>query len=344
MFLYEVSRMQHVIRVPATLDLPQVAKFSVSMAEISEADKYLIDYSRLSTVRPFGMLLFGAILRRFMHERRGAQFFGCGFQGKDYAAHMGFFQSIGLDYGKCPGEASGNANYVPITQIQLQDIQREARANREHMGETIERHSRRLARVLSRGQRNLEDHLTYAIREIVRNTFEHSEADSVWVAGQYWPTMNLVEVAVLDEGVGIRAGLSRNRRLCVEDDADALRLAIEPGISGTRYRRSDDIWANSGFGLFMTSSICKMGGSFVLCSGDYAMRLEGADLQLWSCSFQGTAIRMCLRPSRLGLLSEITRTLVKEGERRARKNRRQAILTASKVSGGLLITNDSDDI
>lgn len=340
--LYGVSHVRCVIGVPATLDLPQVAQFSLSIREVPDADTYLFDYSRMSTVSPFGMLLLGATIRRFMEERNGAEFFGQGFNRNDYAAHMGFFQSIGLDFGKCPGEAHANGNYVPITEIQLQDLQRESRQYQRHVGETIERRSRVLARVLSRGEENLYDHLTYAIREIVRNTFEHSGADSVWVAGQFWPTKDLVEVAVLDEGVGIRRGLTRNKRLRVEGDADALRLAIEPGISGTaiRYHSDDDMWANSGFGLYMTSSICMMGGSFVLCSGEQAMHLEGSKTQFRSCQLQGTAIRMRLRPSRLGLLSEITSRLVREGEQKARKNRRQAILTASKVSSGLLLTED----
>jgi hypothetical protein len=73
---------------------------------------------------------------------------------------------------------------------------------------------------------------------------------------------------------------------------------LKPGISGRAYeggpKLRDDEWANSGYGLFMTSQICATGGSFAVCSGDRGILLASKEEKVLDVGFAGTAIRMCI--------------------------------------------------
>ena len=140
-----------------------------------------------------------------------------------------------------------------------------------HHGEIIEGEARRIAYMLTRSDDGaITETLTYAVREIMRNVVEHGQASHIWYAAQYWPTKNKVEVSILDEGVGLLPSLSRNPRLHVDSNQKAIILALQPGVSGIpkeKRRRSDGGWVNSGYGLFMTSSLCQAGGDFTICNG-----------------------------------------------------------------------------
>lgn len=104
-----------------------------------------------------------------------------------------------------PGEANGSNNYIPITPIVIDELQKEEiqRGNYMVLGDVVEKESGRLARIVDRGNGELHKLLTYLIREIIRNTPEHAETDTVWVCGQYWPSYELAEIAIADEGIGI---------------------------------------------------------------------------------------------------------------------------------------------
>jgi len=327
-----------IITVPADLTFQHGRKFCKFLDQVEETDRYTFDFHSLSTVEPFGMLLVGAKIRQFMNRFPTAEYFDINFKHHTYAANMGFFKSIYQEYGKDPGELPGNSNYIPITKIDISKLHKESRSKREHVVDTVERESALLAHVLAKKNRQLQEILTYAIREILRNTVEHSESDYIWFAGQYWPTKDRVEIAILDEGIGIKKSLKSNPRLKIKSDEDALFLAVEPGITRKRPTRfdQDDPYANTGFGLFLTSRICQSGGDFVLCSGSKILALTRRKNYLSDTSFNGTAIRMRLIVTKQTKLTEVLPGLIKEGERIAKKNRKRAILSASKVSSLLL--------
>ncbi|SFH23085.1 hypothetical protein SAMN05660649_04371 [Desulfotomaculum arcticum] len=328
------------IYLPNNLDLSNALRFCKELNTlVSEYTDYLYDYSLLSLVEPFGMLLVGSAMRKFINSHTNSNHQGCNFSGKNYAAHMGFFQSIYLDYGNRPGEANGNTRYIPITEINTNALKKEAIENFEHVGETIEKKSQDLALVLARQDFNLTEYLTYSIRELLRNIVEHSESNSIWIAGQYWPSRDLVEIAILDEGVGIRNSLRNNPHLEIDSDESALILALEPGISGVAFgkrKRPNDVWSNTGYGLYMTSQICQQGGSFVICSGSKTLLMNKFTKKIFDTSFNGTAIRMRLIASRIGNLNTVLQHLVNEGEKKARENKTHSVLSASKASKSLL--------
>jgi hypothetical protein len=307
----------------------------------------IYDHSHLGTVEPLGMLLVGSKIRGLFHKYPEIEFKDKNFEDKDYAAHMGFFKSVYLNYGNSPGEASGSTTYIPITELEVKKLRIESYDNTEEVQETIERKASQLAKVLSRKNSKLHKYLTYSIRELMRNIVEHSESKSIWFAGQYWPTKDRVEISILDEGVGIKQALSVNPNLRIGNDRDSLLLSLEPGISGKAFKyrgkmrkQEDTIWRNSGYGLFVTSSLCLYGGDFLICSGESALLIKGKLHGFKDTNFKGTAIRMRLTVSKINQLSEeLIEEIVNEGEMRARDHAGISVITASKVSR-ILTIND----
>lgn len=233
--------------------------------EIGPFDDVVLDFSRMTNFDPLPMLMAGAIIKRFRYQYHDNTFSISGINGKSYAGTMGFFKYISesISVGKSPGEATGSSNYIPITPISIRSLQE--RAFRDggsiEIGDMIERASARLSHVIDRGNKELHKLLTYLVREILRNTPEHAQADEMWICGQYWPTYQLAEIAIIDEGIGVFQSITRNAAHAkyIHDNRSALKWAIRAGISESfrpayEFKPHDyDVWKNSGFGLYMVS-------------------------------------------------------------------------------------------
>lgn len=107
----------------------------------------------------------------------------------------------------------------------------------------------------------------YILRELMRNVPEHSGADEFKVVCY----RNKYEMAfkVCDKGVTIKESLNSNPRFNIVDDKSSVSFALKPGVTKSYkwdYSR-DDVWQNSGFGLYMVSSLMKKIGYFELKSG-----------------------------------------------------------------------------
>jgi len=295
------------IQIPANLTAASALRLGSTIDSVSLADKYVFNLGGLGYVEPFGMLLCASLIRRFIRERtvtagRDLDFRAIGHQDNSYAAHMGFYHSFGLSYGKEPGQASGSASYLPITRLRLSALR--AAAGYQPLGAEIEREAHRLAHVLLQGASTAATELVaYAILEMMRNVPEHSESDDVWYAAQYWSKRDLVEIAILDEGIGLRRSLRRNPKLTVPDDTTALDLALQPGITGSVSVPSGlavadaygDPWANTGYGLYITSNLCAQGGVFQIASGTTVLQLSKTRRKTLPTRVEGTAVRLQLQ-------------------------------------------------
>lgn len=284
---------------------------------------------------PFAMILLAAHLRQFRKQRPYAVCEAANFQHHSYAAHMGLFRAFGLDHGNAPGQASGSSTYVPITEISGAQIAGEAASRQVHIGVVIEERSADLARMLTRFQSGtLLDTLTFSMREIIRNVVEHSEADHAFVCAQYWPSRNSVEVGVTDCGRGIREGLSDNGRYEYETDREAIQVALLPGVSGNiaAGRGGNDPWQNSGYGLYMTSRICRHAGSFSIYSGDAGIKLSRTTKLDVPSSLQGTAIQLVLDTRLIGDLDDSLARFRQQGITAARQMSGAVQITASTAS------------
>lgn len=297
-----------VIPVPRRLTLESTVQFACQLRDVPASASYVIDFYDVGRIEPFAMLFLSSELQRFASKRSESEFVAINYEKCTYAGHMGFFKSFGLDFGKSAGEARGSGTYIPITIYDVDVIKQRAAENYKAVGEFVEKLAEEMARILTRmNSGDLFDTLTYSIREIVRNVVEHSESNQFGFCAQYWPSYSAVELAILDRGIGIRSGLSPNPHLNIASDREALNMCLMPGISGRAFRGArrnlNDVWANSGYGLYMTSRLCREGGSFFIASGDTGLYLSENKKRYLETPFNGTAIKLTLNIKRLNSLS-----------------------------------------
>jgi hypothetical protein len=312
------------VKIPQNLSLTEAVNFCNRLWQTEQVEEVMFDFSRLGHVEPFTMAFVAAEISRFTELRSDTSFFANNFEHHTYAAHMGFFKAFGLDYGNEPGEASGSSTYIPLTIVQVDDLQRRAVESYESVGNVIEGESNKLAKILTRQHDGaLVDTLTYSFREIMRNAVEHSQSSVLEYCAQYWPTKNKVEMVVLDSGIGIQASLANNPHLTISSDREALQLALMPTVSGKTFkgmrRRNNDVWQNSGFGLYMTNRLCRNGGSFFICSGSSGILLDPKGKSDVRTSFQGTALRMVMNTQKMAGLRDRLDRYRKEGYAMAKR-------------------------
>ncbi|PHR58140.1 MAG: hypothetical protein COA44_04355 [Arcobacter sp.] len=324
------------IKLPQNLSLKQAINFCNRLWSLEKGDSYEFDFGRLQFIEPFTMAYVANELKRFSIENLGACT-ATNFQDKTYAAHMGFFKAFGLEHGNEPGEAKGSSTYIPLTILEVSEIQREADLQGVNIGDILEDKSKLIAQILTREKRgDLVDTLTFSMREIMRNIVEHSESEIIEYCAQYWPTKNLVEVAILDTGIGIQKGLSKNPYLDINSERDALLLALQPGISGKMYKgipeRKNDAWQNSGYGLYMTNRICRNGGDFLIISNDSSIFLHGKNKDSITCNYKGTALRLRIDTSKITKCSSMLMKYHNEGESIAKKDSGADAITPSIAS------------
>lgn len=329
------------IRISETLrprDAINCARFICNQKEHS---KFYYDFSALRHCPAFGMLTIFNAIRSNIKKYPLAEHIPVRIDessGGSYAAYMGFFNSIELadwDIGRSIEQLKADEHIIPITKINREDLQKQYSEKTYILGEMIDLASSELAVTLTQNDESpVNDTLRFCIREIIRNTFEHSKSDAVWVCGQYWPSKNSTEIAIMDEGQGILNSLRFNRHYDVSSDIDANKLALQPGVSRMFGIKQDpnDPWQNSGYGLFMASSLCTIGGHFIISSGTDTTFVDSKHQQHYQSSTQGTTICLSLKTNNIDNLSIALQKLRMKGEEISRSYGKNRILTASKVS------------
>lgn len=328
------------IRVP-NLTYENALEFSHGLKsyQLEEGENFI--FSSVKNCDPFPMLLAATAIRQVRKRCPVSSCHAADVEGNSYAKHMRFYKAIGIDYGRELDEDYGGGTYLPITKLNVAELREDGIKNLERIQEVIERKATQMAQVLSRGEVSFKRWIAYVLTEMIRNIPEHSKADSIWYCMQYWHTYDLVELAILDEGIGIRNSLLSNpayHDLAI-NDYQANMLALKPGISrtfapGTSSRNNGDEWKNSGYGLYMVSQLCnRLGGSFLMASGDNAVLLQNDNYSPYNCYLEGTAIQIRIRPSRLANYSEIAQAILREGEQQAGDI---GFTTASKSSKSIL--------
>lgn len=311
----------------------------------SENEIFEFDFSRVKNCDPFPMLMVSTAIRHKREKYEGHQFKAKNLNN-DYAKYMKFYNACGINLGDSVEFSRGNSNYSCITKLSIADLYSESKENFSYIQETIEKKAKDMALVLSCNNKEFQKWMTFVIRELLRNIPEHSKSKTIWYCAQYWPKFDLVELAILDEGIGISKSLndSYEFRTMYKNDYEALQLALEPGVSGTFSSSRTSIgsgdWKNSGYGLYMVSQMCvELGASFIIASGDSAIRMKKENGNIvskrYDTSIKGTAVQIRIRPSKNYNYDKIRREIVKNGENIA-KNKDYTIHSASKSSRGFI--------
>jgi hypothetical protein len=293
--------MTHTVKVPA-LNLVNTIEFVKGLYSLPKADKYIFDFSAANHFEPISLLYLSSEIRFCRDRHPERDFRASNYKSSTYAAHMGFFQAFGLNFGSYPtNDLRGwnNTTYIPIRILDADEVRKAAAERMLPVGEYIDNVVKDLTKILVQDTSvNTYGVLAYSLREIFRNVVEHSETGQFAFCAQYWPSKHKASLAILDRGIGIKASLSDNPYLNIETDFEAIQQALLPGISGKMYKGKKknhyDHWQNSGYGLYMTSEICKKGGSFFIASGHAAMKFEAEVKQTFELFVPGTLIEITI--------------------------------------------------
>ena len=242
---------------------------------LGEGEICEVDFSSVGNCDPFPMLIVSSELRRFRKYYNDNAFhaFHC---NNNYANYMKFYKACGIGSGESVEEDRHKSGYNTITKLSVKELKNEGIQNNSLIQEIIDDKARTMAGIVAQGNKAFQKWLSFVLREIIRNIPEHSEADAIWYCAQHWPKYDLVELAILDEGIGIKESLVRGGKIdATATDFEAIKLSLEPGVSGAGTHIFDDDWKNSGFGLYMVSQMCaELDASFILTSGSGAVLIE----------------------------------------------------------------------
>lgn len=316
-----------------------IFNFCSEIESCSGEQQVVIDFSKMGRVKPFTMIYVAKFIREFNRRNKKTTVSCCGHKEKEYAANMAFFRAFGLKHGREPSCTQGSDRFVPFTILRIQTITDEADKSWKPEQDIIEQRSEQLAQILSQQEgTNLVDALTFSIREIMRNVYEHSGSKSIEYCAQYWPTYHEVEIAIADNGIGLRESLKLNPFVEVENDSDAIQQSLMPAISSKNYKGAridtSNPWHNSGFGLYMSSRICRLGGSFLVCSGDHGIKLDemGKEHINLDHPCTGTVVRMVLNTRKLSELNSMLAKFREEGYELAKQIKGVGMYAASAAS------------
>lgn len=289
------------IPLPSQLNIANSIAFCKSLNSTPNAREITFDCAPLSHVEPFTMAYVSRAIHMFLYFRRPYTHFWVRGMNHSYASHMKFFSMAGLVIND-PTTRRGNPRYQSITRVDCNALRNHAAALGQHPCDLIEEDAARIAEVLAQSSNSkVFTFLQFTIQEMLRNVVEHSESPDFLYAGQYWPSKDLVEIGIVDSGIGLKTSLEKNPKFSNLTETDALNLALTPGVTSTVYGKGGPkgTWFNTGFGLYMTSRLCGEGGSFLLKSGSFGVIKDSGPSALIEGHIQGTGVRLNLRPSAL---------------------------------------------
>jgi hypothetical protein len=310
------------IEIGARLNELTALQWAADLAQLDldPSRRAILDFSRTSHFEPFGMLFLGSAIRRLQSRARlaGAEVVVRPSDADGgFAGHMGFWNSVGLTHGRHVNAPAGKETYLPLTRIDIADLYRQAGGGDPRGAGVVNQEAARLAKVLANPYGEpLFEAITYALRELFRNVLEHAMSESLWVAGMSWPKRDYVQVAIVDEGRGIRHSLADHSEFRFATDAEAIRESLKAGVTRNKGRQlsraQSERWQdeghilplgmfdNTGYGLYMISTFCREAGQFLIASGSSYLAFVSSAEVSGSSLHRGTALRLVLEPTKVG--------------------------------------------
>ncbi len=304
-------------------------------------EEYEFDFKEMNWVQPYGALYISGLINYMKNNFPTSKSLFSNVGSKrnhSYAAHIGFFESIGVDYGNKPGVAAGSPNYIPITQLSLFEAHTDARNRDVAVGAIIDDDASRITEILMRQDKgHAFDAVQYSIREIIRNSAEHSNSQYVYYCAQYYPKKHQVEIAIMDWGIGIPKSLEKNPYLNFSNDAEALKLSLLPSISGKFYEgveiRPYDEWQNSGYGLYMINRISCMAGDFFIGSGQSVLHANAGGHEVSNVNLiPGTSVFLRINTDKVQNITHDIQRFGAEGREQAKNISESTNIDASAAS------------
>ena len=342
-----------ILVAPARLELQELADWSVQLRTDFPIKNALFDFRRTVSATPSGLLVAASIVRRYKRKAFAAHYNPIDLIGADirtpeylrrlhagefappdiriiraskcdFAERMGFWETLEPASHREEGKTHVKARTIAVSSVKTEDIKLEARRKHREDGDIVVELSERLAELLTQSvDDELETTVAYAVRELIRNIVEHSEAPIGWYCAHYDEENDFVEIAILDEGIGIAESLRRSQKYDVPSDFHAIELATEKGITKSRPmprlktvsgEDTGSRYENSGWGLYVLRKLAEDAGSIVIISNDAAVEYDKSGRKDRLFNFSGTCVQLRIKPSLLhNLIYRILETSTSEG-------------------------------
>jgi hypothetical protein len=313
---WEVDVVETNIRLPERVRLDDLMNSARKIKSTPPGGVVNIDFVDRNFFSPFEILFTSSVIKQacssisvnFKNEER-----------YPYLHDMGFFDMCRSD-----GDAEigrDGENFISIRNIKRENLYQNPADSIEEMQDLVQRYANKISEMISKERcGDLYDALSYSIREVMRNVFEHSQSSSLYFCAQYWTKSKKVEFSISDFGVGIRRSLSENPNFRFKSDKDAIEHSLLPSVSGkTHLPRRSDIWHNSGYGLYMLERLARSGGNFVIASGKSAIHLSRNQKNNFITDFDGTIIRFNLDIEKISDVKNLLNRFREEGYDIAKK-------------------------
>lgn len=263
-----------------------------------------------------------------------------GTQSHNYAQNFNFFHFAESSTNIDERNTNYSGSYTPIMKTIMTNYFR----GEENIAESI---STKIAKVLSCNNGDIEEVFFYIIFELLRNIPEHSHSFDAWHCSQHWGHVDYIEgeIALIDYGIGYRESLNFKENRKIEDDVEAIKVALKPGITSGITESShlregeEESYLNSGYGLYVVTELCKkFNGSYVIISKSAIVTQKETSVLENGQEFPGTAIKIKIQvPKNLTKekFQEKISDIVREGEKLS-QSISGAVNTASRKSKSIL--------
>ena len=300
----------------------------IDISNLAVEEDWTVDFSDFIEATPFNMLLISLGLKT--HNQVWGNLKSCRMPKENgYLNYMGFFETCGVQVPK----DTRRGTYKKGVYICIKKIKLSGGMSIEADYELIEKEAKKLSSMLDFDE-ELSAYTNYCFFEMIRNVYEHSETDEVYVCAQYWPTQKIDEIATADAGCGIRNAMEKRYQ---GTEQELLEKAMFPGLtarSNHQFLPRDDYYRNSGYGLYLTKELAlAYDGYFIICSGKYAYKYTQKKTEIINTFFLGTAIGIRFSTDTFKNFQTVRSKIIKEAEKLS-KEEKGAIHSASKSSGG----------
>lgn len=248
-------------------------------------EEFEFECSAICFIDPFFICIFTEVLRKLQSRGARVNLLNIPLNIQSYLSRMDFFENAAI---ADPLNQSRNDCSNKLAELQKIDNQR-----------TIDELSYKLSKALigslddynpesepnphtgEQPHDQMQNSINYILSESLQNSLSHGRKKGfdtayVWTSLQYYPTTQIVNLAIVDNGAGFLRTLCDHPDIKEKTHEEAIRLALLPEKSCNRdqWLKTGDA-ANLGLGLTVISDlVLAASGSIDIISGDCLLRVD----------------------------------------------------------------------
>lgn len=290
--------MQAEIVVKRLVTIDEAMGYVAKIQDFLNAEKLVFVFSPLEYVKMISVCLFARELRQAVKYRKqlGLPTYSRGHDDSksvplSYLSFIGFFDFIGLDgigmKVRHEAEVTCRNPYLAITRYDYRrfKVWAEYDSFRSEY-DFISEEASKISLLLTKNACSQNQIVSYALREIMRNAYEHSGSVDFYVMGQTWSNGS-AELVIMDDGCGILKSLAKKYPTLATEKA-AIIEAMKPGVSGSDFGHNR--YNNSGFGLYVLSEFSSQHGHMCIASGKTLLTRDKSGVNTSSVWDDGTLV------------------------------------------------------